>query len=157
MTPRVKPIPDGLNAAIPYLCVKGAAQAIEFYQQAFGAIEKFRMADPSGKVGHAEMTIGDAHFYLADEFPELGFKSPAALGGSPVLIHLYVEDVDAFVRRAAAAGARITRPLETQFYGDRGAQLVDPFGHSWWFASHVEDVSPEELERRSKAPHGAAG
>ena len=143
----VKPIPDGQSGAIPYLCIKGAAAAIEFYKQAFGAKEVMRMADPSGKVGHAELKVGDAVIFLADEYPEMGFRSPESFGGSPVMIHLYVNDVDALARQATAAGAKVVRPVEDQFYGDRGGKFQDPFGHTWWLATHKEDVSPEEMKR----------
>ena len=156
MAATVKPIPAGYEQAIPYLSVKGAAGAIEFYQRAFGASETLRLAMPDGRVGHAEIRIGPAVLMLADEFPEMGFRSPRTLGGSPVTIHLYVEDVDALAARAAAAGATVRRPVEDQFYGDRTVKLEDPFGHIWAFATHTEDVSPEELRRRHAALHGAA-
>jgi PhnB protein len=143
-----KPIPDAYRGAVPYLSISGAAKAIEFYTRAFGATEQQRLADASGKVMHAEIKIGDALVMLADEFPEMGFRSPESLGGSPVLIHLYVENVDAAVDRAAAAGAIVVRPPKTEFYGDRSASLKDPFGHLWSFATHVEDVSQEEMRRR---------
>ena len=144
----VNPIPDGMEGATPYLCCADAAAAIDFYRRAFGAEEKLRLAGPDGRVGHAELMIGAATIMLADEHPEMGFRSPRALGGSPVTIHLYVPDVDALVARAEAAGATVTRPVADQFYGDRSAQLEDPFGHHWSFATHVEDVSSEELQRR---------
>ena len=156
MTDSVKPIPDGYEAATPYLCVKGAVDAIEFYKQAFGATETMRMADTSGRVGHAELRIGNALVMLADEFPEMGFVSPKTLGGTPVSISLYVQNVDAFVERAVAAGATLKRPVQNQFYGDRTAGLEDPFGHAWHFATHVEDVAPDEMHKRFEAAHGGS-
>jgi PhnB protein len=149
----VKPIPDGYHAVTPYLIVKGAARAIEFYAKAFGARELFRMARPDGRVGHAELQVGDSRVMLADEHLEIGAKSPQTIGGSPVTLHLYVADVDATVVRAVDAGARLDRPVAHQFYGDRSGGLTDPFGHVWYVATHVEDVPPEELERRAKAQH----
>jgi PhnB protein len=151
MTSQVKPIPDGFHGATPYLCCKGAAGAIEFYQRAFGATEVMRMAEPSGRVGHAEIRIGDAIVMLADEYPDFGVRSPASIGGTPVTIHIYVSDVDALVSRATAAGATLQRPPTDEFYGDRSATLTDPYGHRWMFATHREDVSPEELRRRYEA------
>jgi PhnB protein len=150
-----KPIPDGYHAVTPYLIVKGAARAIEFYAKAFGARELFRMAGPDGRVGHAELQLGDSRVMLADEHPEIGAKSPQTIGGSPVTLHLYVEDVDATVARAVGAGARLDRPVADQFYGDRNGGLTDPFGHVWFVATHKEDVPPEELARRAKAQQAA--
>ena len=149
----VKPIPDGYHSVTPYLIVKGAADAIAFYEKAFGATELFRMAGPDGKVGHAEFRIGDSPVMLADEFPEMGAKGPRAFGGSPVHMLIYVEDRDAVFARALAlaAGATVSRPLEDQFYGDRSGTLTDPFGHRWTIATHKEDLSPEELQKRSEA------
>ena len=146
-----KPIPDGYHAITPYLIVSGAAKALDFYARAFGAVERDRMQDSGGKVRHAEITIGGACVMLADEHPEIGALSPATVGGSPVNLHLYVEDVDAVVARAVAAGATLTRPVADQFYGDRSGTLEDPFGHVWTIATHVEDVPPEELKRRADA------
>ena len=151
MADGVRAIPEGFEGATPYLCVRGGADALEFYKKAFGATEVMRMDMPDGRVGHAEIRIGTALVMLADEFPEMGFKSPQTLGGSPVLIHVYVEDVDAFVERAVAAGATLKRPVQDQFYGDRSGGVEDPFGHSWYFATHVEDVAPEEMQRRHEA------
>jgi PhnB protein len=145
----VNPIPDGYHSVTPYLVVRGAAAALAFYAEAFGAVEKFRMEEPEGRIGHAEITIGDSTVMLADEHPELGFLGPAEPGTSPVTIMLYVEDVDEVVARAVAAGATLTRPVADQFYGDRTGGLVDPFGHTWYVATHIEDVSPEEIERRA--------
>jgi PhnB protein len=149
MSPR--PVPEGYATVTPYLITGSAARAIEFYVKAFGATELMRFVDASGKVGHAEVKIGDSRVMLADEFPDHGARSPKTLGGTPVFIHLYVEDVDAVAARAAAAGARIVRPVENQFYGDRSVTLEDPFGHLWNVATHVEDVSEEEMKRRSAA------
>jgi PhnB protein len=154
MPSTVKPIPEGYHTVTPYLIVKGAARAIDFYVRAFGAKELFRMAQPDGRVGHAELQIGDSRVMLADEYPEIGAKSPQAYGGSAVTIHLYVPDVDAVVERAVAAGAQLTRPVADQFYGDRNGGVTDPFGHAWFVSTHVEDVSPEEIERRAAAQHG---
>ena len=155
MATKVNPIPEGYAAATPYLCCRNAANAIEFYTKAFGAKEKMRFADPkSGQIGHAELTVGKALIMLADEYPDMGFLSPESLGGSPVTIHMYVEDVDAFFKRALAAGAKETRPVAEQFYGDRSGQLTDPFGHRWSFATHVEDVSPEEMQKRAAKLYG---
>lgn len=144
----VKKIPDGYHTATPYLIVKGAAQAIEFYKQAFGATELWRLADPSGKVMHAEIKIGDSPIMLADEFPEMGAVSPLTLGGSSVSILLYVDDVDALAAQAVAAGAKVLRPVTDQFYGDRSGTFSDPFGHQWSLATHQEDLSAEEIQNR---------
>lgn len=154
MASTVKAIPDGFEGATPYLCIRDAARAIEFYQQAFGATEVMRLVQPDGRVGHAEIKIGNALVMLADEFPEMGFRSPQALGGSPVTIHVYVADVDAAARQALAAGAQELRPVQDQFYGDRSGQFEDPFGHRWSLATHQEDVSPEEMKRRAAALFG---
>ena len=146
-----KPIPEGYRTATPYLIVKGAADAIEFYKRAFGATEMLRMADPQGKVGHAEIKIGDSVIMLADEHPAMGYRGPRALGGSSVSILLYLEDVDSVFERAVKAGAKALRPVANQFYGDRSGTLEDPFGHVWTIATHVEDVPPAELQRRAEA------
>jgi PhnB protein len=147
----VKPVPDGYHTVTPYLIVKDAARALEFYKHAFGATEVMRMADPKGRVGHAEIRIGDSPIMLADEFPEIGARSPQTIGGSPVSILLYVEDVDALFRQALAAGGKEQRPIKDQFYGDRSGTLVDPFGHVWHIATHKEDLSREEMDRRAAA------
>jgi PhnB protein len=147
----VKPIPDGYHTATPYLIVKDAPRAIEFYKQAFGATELMRLADPSGKVGHAEIKIGNLPIMLADEHPEMGIRGPRSIGGSPVILALYVEDVDARFRQALAAGAKELRPVKDQFYGDRSGTLEDPFGHMWTLATHKEDVSPEGMQKRFEA------
>jgi PhnB protein len=152
----VKPIPDGYHVATPYLIIKNAARAIEFYKQAFGAKETMRFPAPEGKIGHAEIRIGDSAIMMADEFPERGVKGPESFGGSPVMILLYVEDVDAVTARAIAAGAKSVRPVQDQFYGDRSGTIADPFGHVWTISTHKEDVSPEEMQRRMAAqpkPH----
>lgn len=146
-----KPIPDGYHTATVYLIVRGAARAIEFYKQAFGVTEVMRFASPDGTVGHAEIKIGDSPIMLGDEMPAMGFRSPESLGGSASGILLYVEDVDARFAQAVAAGATVQRPLQNQFYGDRSGTVIDPFGHSWTIATHIEDVSPEEMQRRFEA------
>ena len=154
MTPKVPAIPSERPQLSVYLTAKNAAGAIEFYKKAFGAVELQRMADPAGKVGHAELKIGQGCVMISDEFPEWGAASPETLGGSPVMIHLYVDDADATVAQAEAAGARVAQPIADQFYGDRGAKLINPFGHKWWIATHIEDVPPEELKKRAKALYG---
>ena len=150
MTANVKPIPDGFHSVTPYLTVHGAAQAIDFYKKAFGAKERFRMPSPDGKsVGHAELVIGNSILMLADEICEFS-KSPQTLNGTPVALMIYVEDVDAVFKRAVEAGATVKSPLNNQFYGDRSATIVDPFGHIWTVATHVEDVPPAEMDKRMK-------
>lgn len=148
---KVRSIPDGYHAITPYLSVRGAAQAIEFYKKAFGAREIMRMPGSVGKIGHAEIEIGQARVMLADEVAELAFMSPQARGGSAVHLHIYVEDVDAMVARASAAGAKVTRPVADQFYGDRTGSIEDPFGHVWHIATHKEDLSEAEMTKRAKA------
>lgn len=149
MTTKAKPVPKGFERATPYLCCHDAAAALDFYEKAFGAVVTMRLAEPgSGRIGHAEMTIGPAPIMLSDEYPDFGAVSPKSLGGSPVTIHLYVDDVDALYQRAVGAGATGGRPPADQFYGDRSASVVDPFGHRWMFATHIEDVSAEEMQRR---------
>jgi PhnB protein len=144
-----KPIPDGYPRVTPYLCVDGAAAAIDFYTKVLGAAEKVRMAAPGGKIGHAELSLGDSILMLADEHPEVGFLGPKSVGGTPVTISVYVENVDEVFERAVAQGASAERPIEDQFYGDRTGQFQDPFGHRWHVATHVEDVPPEEMEKRA--------
>ena len=151
MSGKANPIPEGYHSVTPYLCVDGAARAIEFYKEAFGATEVMRMEAPGGKIGHAEIKIGDSVIMLADEHPELNFRSPQTIGGTSAHFMIYVEDVDARVERAVAAGARLTRPVKDQFYGDRGGGVEDPFGHHWYIATHIEDLSPEEIRRRMDA------
>jgi PhnB protein len=145
----VNPIPEGYPRVTPYLVVDGAAAAIDFYSSVLGATERMRMDGPDGKVGHAELEIGDSLVMLADEHPEVGARGPRAFGGSPVALHVYVEDADAVFERALAAGAKERRPLENQFYGDRLGAFEDPFGHEWNVATHVEDVPPEEMSKRA--------
>ncbi len=152
----VKPIPDGYQAVTPYLIVSGGARALDFYKQVFGATELMRMAGPNG-VAHAEIRIGDSVVMLADESPDMGYKGPVALGGSPVSLMLYVSDVDTTFQRAVAAGAVQQRPVQDQFYGDRSGTLEDPFGHVWTVATHIEDVAPDEIDRRLAAMKDAPG
>jgi PhnB protein len=151
----VKPIPDGYHSVTPYLICDSAADAIEYYKKAFGATELFRM-DHEGKVGHAELKIGDSPIMLADEYPQMGYRSPKALGGTPVSIMIYVPDVDAVYKQAIDAGATELKALQDQFYGDRSGTLTDPFGHVWTIATHKEDVTMEEMNRRMAAAHGAS-
>jgi PhnB protein len=142
----VKPIPEGYHAITPYLIIDGAAQAIDFYKKAFGATELFRMPDASGKrIGHAELKIGDSRIMLADEHKEIGYRSPKALGGTPVSLMLYVADVDIVIPRAVAQGAKVVQPVKDQFYGDRSGTIHDPFGHIWTVATHIKDVSSQEM------------
>ena len=136
---------------IPYLHVMGAARAIEFYQQAFGATEVLRLSEPDGRIGHAEILIGGARIMLADEYPECGILGPQSLGGTSVSLHLTVPDVDAFARQAVAAGAKLAKPIKDEFYGERGGKLEDPFGHVWQVMTRIEEVSPEEMQRRYDA------
>ena len=149
----VKPIPDGYEGITPYLICKNAEAAIEFYKKAFGATELFRIGGP-GMVGHAEMKLGNAIFMLADEFPDMGALSPQTIGGSPVSLYVYVDDVDSFTEKAVAEGLEVMKPVTDQFYGDRSGAFKDPFGHIWGFATHKEDLTPEELSERAKAAHG---
>ena len=155
---KVSPIPKGYHSITPYLIIKGAAQAIEYYKKVFGAKEEVRMNGPDGKVGHAELQIGDSRIMLADENPSMGpgYTSAATIGSSPVSLYLYLPDVDRVVERAAAAGAKILKPVQDQFYGDRSGFIQDPFGHLWGIATHVEDVSPEEMKERMKKAMPAA-
>lgn len=145
----VKPIPDGYPRLAPYLSIQGAAAAIDWYAKVLGARERMRMPAPGGTVGHAEMEIGDSLLMIADEFPQMNFKSPRAFGGSPVHLHVYVEDVDAVFAKAVENGARILQPLENKFYGDRSGSVQDPFGHVWHLATRKEDLTPEEIAKRS--------
>lgn len=153
MSTGVKAIPEGYEGVTPYLICKNAEAAIEFYKKAFGAEELFRIGQP-GMVGHAEMKIGKAIFMLADEYPDLGAVSPETVGGTPVQLMVYVEDVDSFTQTALREGLQVLRPVQDQFYGDRSGQFKDPFGHIWAFATHKEDVSPEEMNARAEAAHG---
>src|SRR4051812_47375283 len=147
----VKPVPDGYHTVTPYLIVSGGGKALDFYARAFGAVERDRMQDSTGKVRHAELTVGTSRIMLADEHPELDALSPTTVGGTPVSLHLYVEDVDAVVARAVAAGAKLIRPVADQFYGDRVGAVADPFGHRWFIATHKEDLTSEEVRRRAAA------
>jgi PhnB protein len=147
----VKPIPDGYPRVMPYLIVDGAVAAIEFYKTVFGATERMRMPEPDGRIGHAELELGDSVIMLADEHPEMGIQGPRTIGGTPVTVHVYVEDSDAAFERAVSAGAKSLRPMENRFYGDRSGQFEDPFGHKWDVSTHVEDVPPAEMEARAKA------
>jgi PhnB protein len=147
----VKPVPAGYHAATPYLIVDGAAKALEFYKRAFDATERMRMPGPGGKIGHAEVSIGDSVIMLADEHPEIGARGPHAYGGTPVSLHLYVPDVDATVKKAVAAGGKLVDPVADKFYGDRMGTIEDPFGHRWHVSTHLEDVAPDEMARRAAA------
>jgi len=149
--PKVKPVPDGYHSLTPYLIVADAAAAIDFYKRVFGASERLRLAAPGERVGHAEIEIGDSVIMMADEHPEMGARGPRAYGGSPISLHLYLDDVDAVIERAVAAGAKLVRPVTDMFYGDRTGAVEDPFGHIWHIATHKEDVPPEELRRRADA------
>jgi PhnB protein len=153
----VKPIPDGYHSVQPYLAVDDAAKAIDWYKQALGATELFRMDGPGGTIGHAELKIGDSVVLLADPFPQASTKPPKELGGTTASLMLYVEDVDAIVNRAADAGATVTMEVADQFWGDRFGSFTDPFGHSWSIATHIEDVPPDEMERRAAEFMAAAG
>jgi PhnB protein len=148
----VKPIPDGYEGITPYLICRNAEAAIDFYKRAFGAEELYRIGG-GGMIGHAEMKIGKAIFMLADEFPPMA-QSPETIGGSPVSMYIYVEDVDAFCAKAVDEGLEVLKPVADQFYGDRSGHFKDPFGHLWGFATHKEDLTPEELNDRAKAAHG---
>lgn len=148
MPNKVQPIPKGYHTVTPYLVIDGAAKAIEFYKKAFGATEIMRMPGPGGKIGHAEIKIGDSPIMMADEHPEMGYRGPKALGGTPVSTLLYVEDADKTFNAAISNGAKSLKPMADQFYGDRMGTLEDPFGHVWSIGTHVEDVSPEEMKRR---------
>ena len=153
----VSPIPEGYHTVTPYLILKNAAAAIEFYKKAFGAVELFRMEAPGGKIGHAEIKVGDSPVMLADEYPDMGYKGPESLGGTSVSLMVYVADVDKVYPQAIAAGGKEMRPLQNQFYGDRSGTLSDPFGHVWTISSHVEDVSEEEMVKRAEAAMKEAG
>ena len=153
MSNGVKAIPEGYEGVTPYLICRNAEAAIEFYKKAFGAEELFRIGQP-GMVGHAELKISSAIIMMADEHPDMGVVSPEALGGTPVHMMIYVEDVDAFTEKAIAAGLEVLRPVADQFYGDRSGQFKDPFGHIWSFATHKEDVTPEEMNSRAAAMYG---
>jgi PhnB protein len=150
-----QPVPEGYNTVTPYLAVEDAAAAIEYYKKAFGAKERVRMDAPDGKIGHAEIEIGDSIVMLSDPFPQASTKPPKELGGTSASVFLYVEDVDSVVQDAIDAGATVTMPIENQFWGDRFGSITDPFGHLWSIATHVEDVPPEEMAERAKAAMAA--
>jgi len=145
-----KPIPQGYHSVTPYLIIRDAGKALDFYKKAFGAVEKFRMAGPDGKIGHAEIQIGDSMIMISDENPKFGTKSPQSLGGSPVSIFLYIPDVDATFKQAIAAGAKEIMAVTDQFWGDRHGKVADPFGHTWDLATHKEDLTPAEMQERAK-------
>jgi PhnB protein len=152
MADKVKPVPEGFHTATPYLIVKDATAAIEFYKNAFGAVELERIAGPDGKIGHAEIRIGDSPFMMTDEHPDFpDYQSPLARGGSSLHIYLYVEDADEVFNQAIAAGAKQLTPVQDQFYGDRNGGITDPFGHVWYVATRIENLSPEEIMERAKA------
>ncbi|MEE9396234.1 MAG: VOC family protein [Methylococcales bacterium] len=146
----VEPIPQGFHSVTPYLSIKGAAEALEFYKRAFNATETFRLAAPSGEIGHADIMIGDSHIMLSDQCNESPIPSPQALNGSSVGLYLYVDDVDTLFAQAVNAGAKAVKPVEDQFYGDRTGTLEDPFGHIWFLATHKEDLTPEEISKRAE-------
>lgn len=153
----VKAIPEGFNSVTPYLYIKGATKAIDFYKTAFGATEVMRMPGPNGTVAHAEIEIGNTRIMLSDERPDMGARSPQTVGGTPIGLHLYVDNVDATFKKAIDAGAKEDRPVKNEFYGDRTGSLTDPYGFRWFVATHVEDVAPEELKKRMAAMSQAAG
>jgi PhnB protein len=151
----VKAVPEGYHSATPYMTVRDAAAALDFYKKAFGAEELFRLTEPGGRIGHAEFRIGDSPIMISDEYPDFGALSPAALGGSPIKMMLYVPDCDAAVKRAVAAGATVLRQPADQFYGDRTAMVADPFGHGWYLQTRIEEVSPQEMQKRYSKAMGA--
>ncbi len=150
-----KPIPEGFHSVTPYLSIKGAKEAIEFYKKAFGAVEVFRLPTPTGDIGHAEIVIGDSHIMMSEPCDESPIPSPEALGGSTIGIHLYVEDVDAVFTRAIESGATMLKPVEDQFYGDRMGALKDPFGHVWFIGTHKEDLTSEDIQKRAAVMFGS--
>ena len=152
-----KAIPDGYHSVTPYLIIKGAAAAIDFYKRAFGATELMRMPSPDGRIGHAEIKIGDSAIMLADEHPQMGYRSPQTLGGSAVSMMVYVDRVDDVFKKAVEMGAKELQPVQDQFYGDRSGTLQDPFGHTWTIATHIEDIPPDEMRRRAEKFVQAAG
>jgi PhnB protein len=149
-----KAIPEGYHSVTPYLAVHDGAGAIEFYKKAFKAEERMRF-EHEGRIGHAELQIGDSVVMLSDEYAEMGVKSPKSFGGSPISLHLYVQDVDSFVDHAVKTGAKLQRAIENKFYGDRSGTIEDPYGHTWHISTHVEDLSPEEMEKRAASAPGA--
>ncbi len=150
MAPSLKPIPEGYHTVNTYLTVHDGRRAVEFYQKAFGATEKFLMEGPPGKIGHAELQIGDSIVMLSDEMPGGSCRSPQSLGGTTITLFLYVEDVDRIFNQAVSAGATVTRPVEDMFWGDRYGEVKDPFGHAWGLATHKEDLTPGELQKRAE-------
>jgi PhnB protein len=154
MATNVKPIPEGMHTITPHLTCAGAAEAIEFYTKAFNAVEGGRMPGPDGKLMHAQMMIGDSHIMLVDEFPEWGGKGPKLLGGTPVAIHMYVNDADAIFKQAVAAGATVKMEMADMFWGDRYGVVIDPFGHMWSIATHMKDMTPEEMAKAGKEAMG---
>jgi PhnB protein len=155
---KVKPIPENYPALTPYICCKNAGAAIEFYKNVFGAREEesMRMSTPDGKIAHSEIWIGNAFVMLADESPQMNFRSPQSIGGSPVTLVLYVNDVDEIANRAVAAGAKLVQPVADMFYGDRAGTIEDPFGHMWHIATHKEDLSPEEIKKRAASHYSSS-
>ena len=151
-----KAIPDGYHSVTPYLVMRDAARAIDFYERAFGATELFRFSTPDGKIGHAEIKVGDSVIMLADEMPDMGYRGPQTLGGTAVSLMMYVEDVDRQFQRAVNAGAKVKQEVTDQFYGDRSGTVEDPFGHVWTIATHMEDVSQDELVKRAATRKQAA-
>jgi PhnB protein len=145
---KVDPVPKGFHSVTPYLTVKGAAAALDFYARAFGAVELYRLVGPDGRIGHAELRIGDSVLMLSDEYPDFGALGPVAIGGTPVKLQIYVPDADAAVARAVAAGATLLRPVQDQFHGSRSGMVADPFGHGWFIATQTEEVEPAEMQRR---------
>lgn len=156
MKAKTRQIPKGYHAVTPYLSVQGAANAIAFYKKAFGAKEVMHMPGPGGTIGHAEVQVGDSRIMLADEFPEMNFRSPRAIGGTPVTIHLYVQDADKVAKKAVASGAKLLRPVADQFYGDRSGSLEDPFGHVWHIATHIGDILIKKLKKRAASMAASA-
>ena len=149
----VKPIPEGYHTIVPYLLVRNAAAAMDYYKKAFGAEEITRFAQPDGRIGHGDMKIGDSHFMLADEFPDMGYVGPETLGGTTFGMALYVDNVDEIFQRAIDNGGKVERAVADQFYGDRTGTLIDPFGHKWTISTHIEDLTDEEMKEREKAAH----
>ena len=156
MAGSVKPIPEGYHSVTPYLCIKGASEAIEFYKSAFDATELMRIPSPDGSIGHAEIQIGDSRIMIPDESPKMDFRSPATIGWTPVHVYIYVEDADRIFAQANAAGATAMMPLEDQFWGDRTGTLVDPFGHRWYVSTHKEDLTEEEIGARAAKLFGGS-
>ncbi|MGC1187400.1 MAG: VOC family protein [Candidatus Acidiferrales bacterium] len=152
----INPIPRGYHSLTPYLFIKGAASAIDFYKAVFGATERMRMPGPDGRIMHAELQIGDSIVMLSDENPQMGALSPQSIGGTACGLNVYLADVDAATRKALELGAKLVRPVKDQFYGDRSGSIIDPFGHLWSVATHIEDVAPEEMQRRMAAAMGQA-